>query len=204
MFFSVFRWKSNHFPVVQVIMQIYLRAAIFWKRWEKTLSSLVWGKVKNAAGESLNNKKLICHSQRRCDFANDVKSSKYNHLETVLGYNVFSGTPVSTTTAALREKCSYSEFFWSVFSHIQTRKTSITGTFHVVLFLRNSWPMKGIKPYFQPGPLSDILTIANLWHAGSRVSTCTEAEFRLCWMKVCNSDNHYTAAPILKSEENII
>ena len=114
-------------------MQIYLRAAIFWKRWEKTLSSLVWGKVKNAAGESLNNKKLICHSQRRCDFANDVKSSKYNQLEAVLGYNVFSGTPVSTTTTALREKCPYSEFFWSVFSHIQTRKTSITGTFHVVL-----------------------------------------------------------------------
>ena len=114
-------------------MQIYLRAAIFWKRWEKTLSSLVWGKVKNAAGESLNNKKLICHSQRRCDFANDVKSSKYNQLETVLGCNIFIGTPVSTTTAALREKCPYSEFFWSVFSHIQTRKTSITGTFHVVL-----------------------------------------------------------------------
>ena len=29
------------------------------------------------------------------------------------------------------------------------------------------WPMKDFKHYFQPGPLSDILTIANLWHTAS-------------------------------------
>ena len=40
-----------------------------------------------------------------------------------------------------------------------------------------------------------ILTIANLRHAASRVWTCAESEFRLSWMKLCNSDNHYTAAP---------
>ena len=31
-----------------------------------------------------------------------------------------------------REKCPYSEFFWSVFSHIRIRKTQITDTFHAV------------------------------------------------------------------------
>ena len=46
-------------------------------------------------------------------------------------------------------------------------------------------------PYFQPGPLSEILTIANLRHAASRVWTCAESEFRLYWMKLCSSDNHY-------------
>ena len=34
---------------------------------------------------------------------------------------------------ALREKCPYSEFFWSVFPRIRTRKTRTTGTFHAVL-----------------------------------------------------------------------
>ena len=40
--------------------------------------------------------------------------------------------------------------------------------------------------------MSEILTIANLWHTSSRVWTCTEPEFRLSWMKLCSSDNHYT------------
>ena len=31
------------------------------------------------------------------------------------------------------------------------------------LFLRNGWPTKGVKPYFQLGPLSKIFTIANEW-----------------------------------------
>ena len=47
---------------------------------------------------------------------------------------------------------------------------------------------------FQPGPLSEILTITNLRHAASRIWTCTESEFRLCWMKLCSSNNHYTKA----------
>ena len=42
--------------------------------------------------------------------------------------------------------------------------------------------------------LSEILTIANLWHAASRIWTCTELEFRLNWMKLCRSDNHHTTA----------
>ena len=33
---------------------------------------------------------------------------------------------------ALREKCLYSEFFWSIFSRIRTRKTPNTDTFHAM------------------------------------------------------------------------
>ena len=55
------------------------------------------------------------------------------------------------------------------------------------LFLRNSWPMKGVKCYFQPGPLSEILTITYIWHT-ARIWTCPKPEFRLCWMKLCNSN----------------
>ena len=31
--------------------------------------------------------------------------------------------------------------------------------------------------------------------AASRVWACAEPEFRLSWMKLCSSDNHYTTAP---------
>ena len=34
------------------------------------------------------------------------------------------------------------------------------------------------------------LTIANLWHVASRVSTCIEPESMVSWMKLCCSDNH--------------
>ena len=33
----------------------------------------------------------------------------------------------------------------------------------------------------------------------SRIWTCAEPEFRLCWMKFCSSDNHYTTAPLKDS-----
>ena len=63
------------------------------------------------------------------------------------------------------------------------------------LFLWYGWPTKDVKPYLQPGPLSEILTIANLRHAASRVWTSAEPKFRLSWIKLCSSDNHYTTAP---------
>ena len=50
-------------------------------------------------------------------------------------------------------------------------------------------------PYFQPGPLPEILTIANLRQTATRVWTCAEPELRLGWMKLCSNDNHYTTAP---------
>ena len=60
------------------------------------------------------------------------------------------------------------------------------------LFLWYGWPTKGVYPYFQTGPLSEILTTSNLWHTGCRIWTCAEREFKLAWMKLCSSDNHYT------------
>ena len=36
--------------------------------------------------------------------------------------------------------------------------------------------MTMIKPYFQPGPLSEILTITDLQHAASSVWTCAKPE----------------------------
>ena len=62
------------------------------------------------------------------------------------------------------------------------------------LFLWYGWPKKGVYPYFQLGPLSEILTIANMRHAASRIWTCTEPEFRLSLMKLCKNDNNYTTA----------
>ena len=58
------------------------------------------------------------------------------------------------------------------------------------LLLCYSWPTKGVKPYFQPRPLSEIFTISNLWHAASKIWICAEPDFRLRWMKLCSSDNH--------------
>ena len=43
---------------------------------------------------------------------------------------------------------------------------------------------KVFKPYFQPGPLSEIHTIANLQHVAYRVLTYAEPEFRLNWKVV--------------------
>ena len=57
------------------------------------------------------------------------------------------------------------------------------------------WTMKGIHLYFHPGPLLEILTLANLRHAANRIWTYAVPEFRLCWRKMCSSDNQYTKAP---------
>ena len=63
------------------------------------------------------------------------------------------------------------------------------------LFLQYGWPTKGVKHYFQPGPLSEILIIANLWHAACRIWAFAKSKFRLWWMNLCSSDNNYIAAP---------
>ena len=60
------------------------------------------------------------------------------------------------------------------------------------LFLWYGWPVKDVKFYFRLRLLSEILTIANLQHATSRIRTCLELEVRDCWMKLCSSDNHYS------------
>ena len=69
------------------------------------------------------------------------------------------------------------------------------------MFLWYGWPTKGIWPYFQPEPLSEILTITNLQHAASRIWTCAEPKFRLSWMKLWSSDNHFIC--IITYHDNI-
>ena len=63
---------------------------------------------------------------------------------------------------SLREKCPYSELFWSVFSpnakKIHTRKTSNTDTFHAVC---NCFPT---VPSAIWGIFSEFLKFCNLFH----------------------------------------
>ena len=63
------------------------------------------------------------------------------------------------------------------------------------LLLWYGGPTKGVYPYFQSGPLSEIFIISNLRYILSRIWTCAEPEFRLCWMELCSSGNHYNTAP---------
>ena len=60
------------------------------------------------------------------------------------------------------------------------------------LFLWYGWPTRGVYLYFQPGPLSEILTVVNLRRTVGRAWTCAEPDFRLSWMKLCSKDKHYT------------
>ena len=70
------------------------------------------------------------------------------------------------------------------------------------LFLWYSWLTKPIEPCVRP--FSEILTIAYLRHTVDRVWTCTELEFRLSWMGLCSSNNHYTTAPPRHRNENMV
>ena len=42
--------------------------------------------------------------------------------------------------------------------------------------------------------LLNVLTVANLRQAVSRIWTCAKSEFRLFWIWLCGSDNRYTTA----------
>ena len=63
------------------------------------------------------------------------------------------------------------------------------------IFLWYGWPTEGVRSYFQPEPLSEILTIATLRQAESRIWTSVEPECRPNWMKIGITDNHSTMAP---------
>ena len=54
---------------------------------------------------------------------------------------------------------------------------------------------KRLLALFPAEPLSEILTIGNLWYTASRIWICAEPEFTLSWMKLYSSDYHYTTAP---------
>ena len=43
---------------------------------------------------------------------------------------------------------------------------------------------------------SRVLPIANLHDAASRIRTCAESEFWVCWLTVCSIANNYTKAPL--------
>ena len=47
--------------------------------------------------------------------------------------------------------------------------------------------MKSIKSYFQLGPLSEILMIANLHRTTSKTWTCAKSELRHCWIKLSSN-----------------
>ena len=86
------------------------------------------------------------------------------------------------------------QFLWSrdLLLHRPYIKLIFEDSYNDELFLWNGWTMKDAKPYSQPRSLSKVLTIGNLWFAASRVYTCIESESRLCVMKLCSSNNHYT------------
>ena len=66
---------------------------------------------------------------------------------------------------SLREKCPYSEFFWSVFSRIRTKKTPNSNTFHAVtgscynnlLTLKYPWSNLSTKVIFYQSNLCIII-----------------------------------------------
>lgn len=60
------------------------------------------------------------------------------------------------------------------------------------LFFRNGWMEKSLKLCFQLEIFLNALAIPNLEHAMNRIWNCVERKYRLCWIKICNSDNHYT------------
>ena len=62
---------------------------------------------------------------------------------------------------------------------------------------------KGVYPYFQPQPLSEILTNGYPWHVTSRIWTCSEPEFRICLMNLCSIEN-YPCALFFKNKIFII
>ena len=45
------------------------------------------------------------------------------------------------------------------------------------LVLRNGWPTKGVNPYYQSGPLSEILTVDNLLQTASNSSGSVKSSF---------------------------
>ena len=61
------------------------------------------------------------------------------------------------------------------------------------LFSWYGWLTKDSWPYFQTRPFSETLIIRNLRQAPAEF----EPEFRLWWLTLCSSDNHYTTAPFL-------
>lgn len=58
---------------------------------------------------------------------------------------------------------------------------------------------KALSLTSRPGPKSEFLINTNLRHNANRIWKCAELEFRLCWMRLCSSDNHWTTALLIFS-----
>ena len=56
------------------------------------------------------------------------------------------------------------------------------------------WTTKDGKLYFDLGYQSEVLTIANLGHAASRIWTCAEPGLRPYGMRLCSSNYHHNTA----------
>ena len=82
---------------------------------------------------------------------------------------------------------------WYSFNQPQKHERLSQPWSHLVVFNLGhlDWESSSL---FLGGPLSEILNISNIQHAASRIWACAEPEFRLCWMKLCSNDKHYTTA----------
>ena len=58
-------------------------------------------------------------------------------------------------------------------------------------FLWYGWRTKGFRLISSRDHCQRSSPSRISWHTTSRIWTCAEPEFRLSWMKLCSSDNHY-------------
>ena len=76
------------------------------------------------------------------------------------------------------------------FSRMVDRWKTLRLTSQVILhFALHSHIYINFMPYFHRETLSEVLIIANLWHASSRIWTSAEPEFSLYWTKLYSSEN---------------
>ena len=98
--------------------------------------------------------------------------------------------------ARFREPLPHSEFKsdFPSFFEFQDQNVDSIWIDYDELFLWNDWTTKDVKTYFQPGPLSKILTTADLRHVTSRIWICRELGIKHYWMSLCSSYNHCITA----------
>ena len=119
--------------------------------------------------ESLNKCKVI---ERIIELLNEYKVFQWETLREVSKYGVISGP---NTGKHGQEITSHLDTFhvvqriieciWSYWMNIELLNND-------KFFLWYDWPTKGVLPSFQPGPLAEILTIANFRRAAIRIWSC--------------------------------
>ena len=71
--------------------------------------------------------------------------------------------------------------------------------FFLVCFSKMFDLRRFVKPCFQPGSFSKVLTIANFRQAKNRNWNCAENKFWLRLITFCSSDDHHTTSRLPKS-----